>query len=30
MFHIKGCKKKTKKDVGEASAKMAEKACLKH
>ena len=30
MFQIKGCKNKTKKDVREASAKMAEKACLKH
>ena len=30
MFQIKNHKKKIKKDVAEASAKMAEEACLKH
>ena len=30
MFQIKDCKKKTKKDVAETSAKMAEETCLKH
>ena len=29
-FQIKECRRKTKKDVAEAIAKMAEEACLKH